>query len=117
MRPLAEKRSIVEEVMCPGAAVARRHGVNANLLFGWRRLYLQGLLDLTVSISATALVPVVMTSPPVTEELTTQKSHRQPPTAFGVIEIELPGGIRLWIRGMAEVAVVRAVCETLAVRC
>lgn len=26
------------------ADVAQRHGVNANLLFGWRRLYQKGLL-------------------------------------------------------------------------
>src|SRR4029077_15755253 len=35
-----EKRRIVAETLCPGASVAdtaRRHGVNANLLFNWRR--------------------------------------------------------------------------------
>lgn len=36
-----EKRRLVEEALAPGASVAevaRRHGVNANLLFNWRRL-------------------------------------------------------------------------------
>ena len=36
----AEKRRIVAETLCPGASVAdiaRRHGVNANLVFNWRR--------------------------------------------------------------------------------
>lgn len=35
-----EKQRIVAETLCPGASVAdiaRRHGVNANLLFNWRR--------------------------------------------------------------------------------
>ena len=35
-----EKQRIVAEALCPGASVAdvaRRHGVNANLLFNWRR--------------------------------------------------------------------------------
>jgi transposase len=35
-----EKRRIVAETLCPGASVAdiaRRHGMNANLLFNWRR--------------------------------------------------------------------------------
>jgi transposase len=27
------------------AAIARKHGVNANLLFGWRRLHKRGLLE------------------------------------------------------------------------
>ena len=47
MRSVAEKRRIVEETLKPGASVAliaRRHEVNANLVFGWRRLYQQGLL-------------------------------------------------------------------------
>src|SRR3954453_6306293 len=35
-----EKRKIVAEALLPGASVAeiaRRHGVNANLVFNWRR--------------------------------------------------------------------------------
>ena len=35
-----EKQKIIEEALLPGASVAdiaRRHGVNANLLFNWRR--------------------------------------------------------------------------------
>src|SRR5215469_10569348 len=44
---IAEKRRIVEEALIPGASVARvarARGVNANQLFGWRRLYLSGRL-------------------------------------------------------------------------
>jgi len=46
-RSIAEKRGIVEETLTPGgsvARVARVHGVNANQVFGWRRLYLAGRL-------------------------------------------------------------------------
>src|SRR5215510_13650566 len=46
-RSVAEKRRMVEETLIPGASVARvarLHGVNANQLFGWRRLYLSGRL-------------------------------------------------------------------------
>lgn len=45
---MEEKRRIVEEALEPGASVARvarTHGVNANQLFGWRRLYLHGRLE------------------------------------------------------------------------
>src|SRR6266567_8072880 len=41
-RALEEKRRIVEETLAEGtsvALVARAHGVNANLVFNWRRLY------------------------------------------------------------------------------
>jgi transposase len=46
-RSIAEKRRIVEETLLPGASVAkvaRAHGVNANQVFGWRRLYRAGRL-------------------------------------------------------------------------
>ena len=46
-RSIAEKRRIVEETLAEGASVARiarAHGVNANQVFGWRRLYLSGRL-------------------------------------------------------------------------
>ncbi len=46
-RSIAEKRRIVEETLIEGASVARvarAHGINANQVFGWRRLYLAGRL-------------------------------------------------------------------------
>ena len=42
----ALKRELVERSLVPGAsvaAIALEAGVNANLLFNWRRLHLQGL--------------------------------------------------------------------------
>src|SRR5450755_2000217 len=47
MRTVEEKRRIVEETLAEGASVARvarAHGVNANQVFGWRRLYCAGRL-------------------------------------------------------------------------
>ena len=44
-RAIAEKRRIVEATLVEGASVARvarGHGINANQVFGWRRLYLAG---------------------------------------------------------------------------
>ena len=44
-RALEEKRQIVEETFSEGASVAlvaRAHGVNANLVFNWRKLYQAG---------------------------------------------------------------------------
>src|SRR5579864_2922424 len=46
-RSIAEKRRILEETLVEGASVARiarAHGLNANQVFGWRRLYLSGRL-------------------------------------------------------------------------
>ena len=44
-RSIAEKRRIVEQTLVEGASVARvarGHGINANQVFGWRRLYQAG---------------------------------------------------------------------------
>ena len=49
-RTKAERRAIVEETLVPGAAVsrvARRHDVNANQVFHWRKLYQEGRLGTT----------------------------------------------------------------------
>src|SRR4051794_40962664 len=45
--PLELKRRVVEETFAPGASVsvvARRHDLNANLVFEWRKQYRQGRL-------------------------------------------------------------------------
>ena len=47
-RSVEEKRRIVEQTLVEGASVARvarGHGVNANQVFGWRRLYQAGRLS------------------------------------------------------------------------
>lgn len=48
IRTLAGKLSLLEELDQPGAsvsAVTRRHDMNANLLFAWRRMRRKGLLE------------------------------------------------------------------------
>src|SRR5687767_11112785 len=62
MRTNEEKRRIVEETLVPGislASVAFKHGVNANLLFSWRRLHRRGLLE--QSREPASLMPVTIT--------------------------------------------------------
>src|SRR5882724_2285825 len=57
-RTVNERREIVEETLLPGASVsrvARRHDVNANQVFYWRKLYREGQLG---SRTATQLVSV-----------------------------------------------------------
>jgi transposase len=60
------KRQIIAESFEPGASVAdvaRRHGVNANLLFTWRRQ--QGVAKLADSQEGPQLVPVTIAAEPV----------------------------------------------------
>jgi transposase len=51
-----EKRRIVEGTLAPEASVAviaRRHGVNANQMFHWRKLYQAGLLGTSRGMTPT----------------------------------------------------------------
>jgi transposase len=60
------KRRVIAESFEPGASVAevaRRHGINANLLFTWRRQ--QGAAKMADSRESPQLVPVTITTEPV----------------------------------------------------
>jgi transposase-like protein len=69
-RTQAERRQIVEQTLSAGvsvATVARAHGVNANQLFHWRKLYHAGLLEQAPGAAASndlRLLPVVVHDEP-----------------------------------------------------
>ena len=72
-RTIEEKQRILAEATAPGASVAlvaRKHGVNANLVFGWMRLRKAGLLG-TASEPA-ALLPVEVGTPTVLPDRATR---------------------------------------------
>ena len=61
-RTVEEKPGIVEETLVEGTSVAlvsRAHGINANQVFGWRRLYLAGRLG---GSGAIKLLPAQVTA-------------------------------------------------------
>jgi transposase len=104
---VAEKRAIVEETRRHGASVAQvaqRHGVNANQLFSWRRLYVKGAL--MVAADAPALLPVKVSTPTLLpSERTKELRLSEPPAktlSGAVIEIEFAGGVRLRVRGRVD---------------
>lgn len=112
-RSIAEKRRLVEETLVPGASVARvarAHGVNANQVFGWRRLYLAGRLGeqkpgiklLPVRVSDSKSMPVIV------EHHVTNSSQPQPAT----IHIELRQA-QVRIEGSADPTLVRVLLECL----
>jgi transposase len=120
-RTAAERRRVVEETLVPGvsvATVARAHGVNANQVFGWCKLYQSGLLGplaTKADASVVRLLPVSVSSelepaaPPV--PLTTNKQEVgdvQP----GAIELTLSKA-RIRITGQVDTAVLRVILESL----
>lgn len=85
------KARIVRESLEAGAvvsAVARRHGLRPQQLFGWRRLARAGRLALPVA-EAVRFVPVVADAGPGQAAAPSPAS----PARAGVIEIELGGAI------------------------
>ena len=108
-RSKQERRAIVEETLKPGASVsvvARAHDVNANLVFGWRKLYREGRLE--VPETSRALVPVKITDAVKRLRLSSQRETK----ATGIIDIDL-GHARVRIEGAADPDCVRAAVEGL----
>ncbi len=111
-RSAAERKRVVEETLEPGASVAKvalRHGVNANQVFQWRRLYRDGKLG-TAPANAIKLLPVSVAED---EDLAKSEPLEVVPPSAGAIHIELPGDIRISLEGSVDPAVVRAVLKSL----
>lgn len=103
-RTLEEKRGIVEETLVEGASVAlvaRTHGVNANLVFNWRRLHQAGRLG----TGRAKLLPVRVTA----EDPTTASS---PSSSRGTIHIQLQHA-QVSIDRSADPGILRVVLECL----
>jgi transposase len=115
-RTQAERRQIVEETLSGGvsvATVARAHGVNANQLFHWRKLYHAGLLDQAPSAAVAndvRLLPVVVQDEPAHEE---DEASSLVTSSTAAIHIEFPGHAFVSVIGSADPAVIRAVLESL----
>lgn len=101
-----ERRRLVAESFEPGASVsvvARRHDVNANLLFTWRRRYGSGAAS-----GSAAFVPAVITNDVPGPAVAAPMAGR--------MEIELAGGYRLIIGNDVNTAVLGRIIRTLLQR-
>ena len=106
-----EKRRIVAETLQPGASVsvvARRHDVNANMLFTWRRSF--GVAGSGGSAGAMALVPAAITAEP------TPALPRVPPAPGGRMEIVLASGERVMVGADVDTAALARVVKALSRR-
>jgi transposase len=112
-RSIEEKLRIIEKTFEPGASVAEvalAHGVNANLLFTWRRKYQQGQL-VGGKKEGPNLLPVRLVRTAVVQE---EPARRVPALdqASGHIQIELPKG-HLMVTGSVDMDALRVALETL----
>ena len=106
----ALKRQMVAETLEPGSSVsvvARRHDVNANQLFKWRRELLPQ--EAGAAIETGQMVPVTIEPEPEPE----RRSPRRRTERAGFIEIELGSGARVVVRGEVSSRTLRQVIELL----
>ena len=107
-RSAEERRKIVEETLQPGASVsrvARRHDVNANQVFHWRKLYREGRLG---SIRSAKLLPVKVAD----ERFVAEAREDGRAWRVGTMEIKAPKGT-LQVAGAVDVLTLHAVLEHL----
>jgi transposase len=117
---LQEKLRIVEEASRPGAsvaAVALRNGVNANLVFGWRRLHRRGLLERQREV-APRLLPVKVTMPTLTpsERATLPAGKRHPVPIPSFLEIVFSGTVSVRLHGEIPTTTLTHILEWAARR-
>ena len=115
-----EKLRIVQETLKPGASVsvvARRHDVNANMVFTWRRHHLEGsLVPVSRKPRKPKLLPVFV-QPDGAERgpCKSDSAQRDVLTApTGRLEIEFPGGVRLRTDGLVDADTLRAAIRELS---
>lgn len=106
--PAAFKRQAVAETLEPGASVsivARRHDLNTNQLFKWRR---EMLPKAPPAEESTPMVPVEIVAEPERRPLLRRRVERA-----GFIEIEFGCGARVCIRGEVAPKTLRQVIQLL----
>jgi len=109
----AFKRQVVEETLTGKdsvSVVARRHDINTNLLFNWRKQYLAGKYE---EDSASALIPI--TVKPIAEgaALAPDKDYPQERSEVDRFEIVLTGGHRVVVEGSVSPVALRTALEVL----
>ena len=137
-RSLDERKRIVEEALSPGASVAsvaRRHGLNANLIFKWMRRSREGWLDRRLepakakTVASAAPEPMVPAFVPVKLLESSTAAAGSPPAEIGakparemlrtarrgVMEISLPNGAKVSLDADVDAGALRRVLSVLGV--
>ncbi len=128
MRTLDEKLAILKEADAPGASVAlvaRKHGLNANLLFAWRRFHGRGRPEERRHTKSVPLLPVKITTPTLTPSdpaggrMVRRRRRRTAladVTADSCVELILSDGMRVRLYGQAHCTVLERILERLVPR-
>ena len=136
-RSLDERKRIVVEALAPGAsvaAVARRHGLNANLVFKWIRRSREGWRDrrrepanekpvvvVPPEGGAPAFIPVKLleldaaSAPPRSDVAAKPARQARRAARRGAMEIRLPNGAKVSLDADVDAEALRRVLLALGV--
>ena len=108
-----EKRRIVELTLSSDlsvAMIARQHGVNANQVFYWRKLYRAGQLGGNEQSEGVRFLPIS-----VAEDEPSSAAPDEGVSSDGsvTINIEIPGCALVSVEGAVDASIIRAVMESL----
>ena len=111
------KDELIAQSLVPGAsvaAIAMKGGINANLLFKWRREHVKAMT--ATAPTAATLLPVCVipeaTSPSITQPVAPVGPAVSRASSPGVIEIEIAGA-RLRLRGVVDETMLGGVLRAL----
>jgi transposase-like protein len=121
---IEEKLLIVEETRAKGASVAmvaRRHNINPNQVFAWRRQHRRGLLKPQAAKEEGKLLPVEVSTPtlvPTERAARAVPSQRslEPKSASRLMEIRLRNGHSVVLHGRVDAEGLARVIDLLVQR-
>jgi transposase len=102
-----EKLRILAQSVAPGSSptlTCRMHRISSGQLFTWRKQFRQGEL--------TGFVPVSIS--PETPALSAPDPPMADPVVVGIIEVELPTGVKLRVPGDVDEASLRRILSALS---
>jgi transposase len=111
-----EKRRIVEETLSSTlsvASLARQHGVNANQVFYWRKLYHAGQLCRDERIEQPRSVQLLPVSVDGDEPSVAEPEQSEIVASGLTMNIEIPGRALIGLEGAIDAEIIRAVLESL----
>lgn len=121
----AAKLAIVRETLAPGSVaqvVADRHGIGTGLIYTWRKQMLRTAMAGFATVEIKPEAPVALPSTchdasqtplaslPAADQAAVEPSNR----VAGVIEVELPSGVRLRVGSDVDATVLQRVLAALA---
>ena len=116
----AFKGDLIARSLRPGASVsalALEAGINANLLFKWRRMHLRAQRSAVGSLADTpaVLLPVTLSMPAAAPAAASATARAHAAPEAGSIEIDIEGA-RVRLRGCVDPASLRCVLQALRER-